>query len=198
MIIESGQGNGDKAGVTSDNRLKTDGITFNRAEQAVEDGDGYNINTGTINLTSANKSAVLYVKNTGDDPLIIANIIYLIGNSTGGSGDVIVTVLRNPTAGTIVSGATDVEMAGVNRNFGSSKTLSALMYKGAEGNTLTDGDKILETILDQTPQRVPLSGVGPLDLPKGSSIGFDFTPATSNTSVNIQVALDVFCDTRAS
>lgn len=195
-IIQDGAGKGYSAKVDSSQRLHVDSVTFGRSEIEVELGNGYNINTGVLNLTTAGKSAVLYFKNNEVDPIVITNLFYLIGNSTGGSGDVLITVLRNPTTGTIVSDATNAEMAGVNRNFGSSQTLSANIYKGGEGKTFTNGDKIIETILNQSPRREILS-VGDIVLPQGTSIGFDITPATGNTSLDVEFAMSVFLDTLA-
>lgn len=185
--IEDGTGQGYLAEVDSLNRLRTFSITEPDVDAASEEGNSYNFNTGIINLTSANKSAVFYIKNNGDDSLVIPTLFYLIGNSTGGSGDVIVTVLRNPTAGTIISNATAMEMNGVNRNFGSSKSLTVDSYKGQEGTTFTDGDKVIESILNQTPTRAAIS-VGAIVLPKGTSIGIDITPAAGNTSVDVEFA----------
>lgn len=195
-ILQDGSGKGYSAKVDSSQRLHVDSVTFGRSEIEVELGNGYNINTGVLNLTTAGKSAVLYFKNNEVDPIVITNLFYLIGNSTGGSGDVLITVLRNPTTGTIVSDATNAEMAGVNRNFGSSQTLSASIYKGGEGKTFTNGDKVIETILNQSPRREILS-VGDIVLPQGTSIGFDITPATGNTSLDVEFAMSVFLDTLA-
>ena len=47
-------------------------------------------------------------------------------------------MLRNPTAGTIVSGASAVAM-NANRNFGSANTATAAIYSGKVGGTLTGG-----------------------------------------------------------
>lgn len=177
--------------IDSKNRAATFSVTQGEESNAAIEGNSYNINTGIINLTSASKSATVYVKNTGDNDLVIPSIFYLIGNSTGGSGDMLWTVLRNPSTGTIVSGATAVEMPGVNRNFGSNKTLSADIYVGAEANTFTNGDKVIESIINQSATRAAL-GVGSIIIPKGSSIGVDVTPATGNTSVNIEVAFSIY------
>jgi len=150
----------------------------------------YNVNTGVVNLTSANKSAILYFKNTGINPIEIESLFYLIGNSTGGTGDMLISVLRNPTAGTIVSTASDVEM-NQNRNFASSNQLTANAYKGAEGNTFTDGDKVIESIFNQSPSRAAIS-VGIIRLEKGNSIGIDITPGTSNTSLDVEFAISLY------
>ena len=94
VFIKDGEGSGIKAGVTTDKRLKTDSITLNTADYNSVLGQAFNINTGKFTLSSSNKSAVMYVKYNGLKSLIITGLFYLIGNSTGGSGDTLVTVLR--------------------------------------------------------------------------------------------------------
>jgi hypothetical protein len=38
----------------------------------MERGNAYNFNTGSVTLTSANKSALMYMKNTGTKDIIIS------------------------------------------------------------------------------------------------------------------------------
>lgn len=197
MQVQDGSGGGYRARVDKRKRLHVDSVVFNRSELEVEEGNGYNINTGVINLTSANKSAVLYFKNNEDDPIVITALFYLFGDSNVSAGEILIDVIRNPTAGTIVSGAVDAEMAGINRNFGSSKTLTGDIYKGAEGNTITDGDKIIESLFSDSPGRYTVS-VGDIVLPKGSSIGINITPPSGNTSMNVEFAIACFLDTFAA
>ena len=189
--IQDGTGTNYKLKVDEKNRIRTFSVTEDESANASIEGDSYNANTGVITLTTSNKSAVFYIKNNGDDDLIIDTLFYLIGNSTGGTGDVLITVLRNPTTGTIIDNAVDMEMAGVNRNFGSSKTLTADFYKGDEGNTFTNGVKVIESIFNQSPTRSALS-VGALVIPKGSSIGVDITPATGNTNLDVEFAASIY------
>ena len=191
--IKSGA-TGEIAKVDIHKRLHVDAITFGRSEQEVELGNGYNINTGVFNLTTANKSAGLYFKNTENDDIVITVMFYVLGNSNA-NGDTIVDILRNPTTGTIIDNAVPCEMAGVNRNFGSSFELksTSLMYKGAEGDTFTNGDKIISSIV-QSGKRHAIA-VGDIVLPKGSSIGFDITPPTGNTLMPVQMAFSMFVDT---
>tara|TARA_B110000285_G_C14761939_1_gene439943 strand:+ start:24 stop:611 length:588 start_codon:yes stop_codon:yes gene_type:complete len=189
--ITDGGGKGYSAEVDSENRLRVFSIAEPEVFNASSLGNSYNFNTGVINLTSASKSAVFYIKNNGDSDLIITQLFYLIGNSTAGTGDVLVTVLRNPTTGTIISNAVAMEMDGVNRNFGSSKNLTTDSYKGAEASTFTNGDKIIESIIDQSPTRVSVE-VGGLVIPRGTSIGIDITPATSNSSLDVEFAASVY------
>jgi hypothetical protein len=189
--ITDGGGKGYSAEVDSENRLRVFSISEQEVYNASSLGNSYNFNTGVINLTSDSKSAVLYIKNNGDPDLILTQLSYSMGNSTGGTGDVLVTVLRNPTTGTIISNAVAMEMDGVNRNFGSSKSLTTDSYKGAEASTFTNGDKIIESIIDQSPTRVTVE-VGGLVIPRGTSIGIDITPATSNSSLDVEFAASVY------
>lgn len=193
-IIEDGRGSGSRAKVDIKGNLHTDSTTFSRGERASYEGEAFNVNTGTITLTSASKSAVFYMKNNQEYPMVIDTVFYLIGNSTGGVGDMLISIIRNPTTGTIVSGAVNCEMHGVNRNFGSSNTVeTSLIYKGAEANTLTNGVKFIESIFNQSPTRAAIA-VGAIIIPKGSSIAVEITPATGNTSLNIQVGLSMFLE----
>jgi len=183
---------GNIAKVDTRNRLHTDALIKTSSENENIVGNAYNINSGTINLTTATVSAILYLKNNEDRDLIIKRIFYIIGASTGGAGDIDITALRNPTAGTIVSGATDVDINS-NRNNGSSKTITVDAFKGAEGNTFTDGTSQLGTL--QSDALINTVEPGTIVLPKGSSIGFNITPQTGNTSMDVQIALEVNLDT---
>lgn len=189
--IEDGTGAGYLAAVDSLNRLRTFAVSEPDVDAASDRGESYNFNTGIINLTSANKSAVFYLKNNGSLPIVVPTLFYLFGNSNVSGVDVLVTVLRNPTAGTIISGATDMEMPGVNRNFGSSQGLTTDAYKGAEGLTFTNGEKVVESIFNQSPTRAAIS-VGAIVLPKGTSLGIEITPGTGNTSVDVEFAAAVY------
>ena len=192
--IIDGTGTGNRAKVDEHKRLHVDAITFGRSEQEVELGNGYSVNTGTFSLTSDTKSACLYMKNNEDFDMVLTIMVYIFGNSNA-NGDCTVDVIKNPTTGTIIDGAVNAEMAGVNRNFSSSLSLkdSTLIYKGAEGNTFTNGTKLISSIV-QTPSRTPII-IGDIVLPKGSSIGFDVTPPTGNTAMDTQLALGFFVDT---
>ena len=185
--IVDGTGSGNRAKVDSNKRLQTFSISEGLAIDAAKNGQNYNINTGSVTLTTANESAVLYLKNNEDKNFIIEEVIVILGASTGGTGDLTISIVRNPTTGTIISGATDAEIVG-NRNFGSSRELTADIYKGAEGNTLTNGDLFSDTT------RSAASAVVRFDadviiLPKGTTIGVNITPQSSNSSMSVKVAV---------
>jgi hypothetical protein len=189
VSIKSGR-TGEVASVDGNGRLLTESVTLPVGFYETEVGAAFNINTDIITLTTANKSACIYVKNNEAEDLVIENLIYILGNSTGGTGDVRIDVLRNPSAGTIVSTATPVPII-QNRNFGSAKTLNVDAYKGTEGATFTDGDLAITTILGGAAQRIGLD-IGDIVLPNGSSIGIEITPQTSNTSMDIMLAFSCY------
>lgn len=188
-MIKDGAGKGYLAKVNANQRLYTQAITVSEDEQANKKGNSYNLNTGIIDLTNATETPLMYVKNNGDQDLHITLIVFHAYTSTGGSGTDGVpklVVVRNPTTGTIISSTpTDIDINS-NRNFGSAKTLTVDAYKGATGDTMTDGTDHLIVGLG-TSGRVPV----PIDevLPKGSSIGIKYTPQGSNTSQKVYAAI---------
>lgn len=191
-VIIDGTGTGKQAKVNLNNRLLIQGIIEEETQHAAETGDKYNINTGDITLTSCCESSVLYVKNNEDADLIVTTIILNLGASTCGSGDWKVGVYRNPTAGTVVSDASNVAMNS-NQNFGSSNTLTVDAYKGAEGKTLTDGCLSIESRVSGG--RLVLA-LGAIVIPKTKSIGVKITPQSSNTSATINAALACYLRTQ--
>ena len=97
-----------------------------------------------------------------------------------------IKIVRNPTAGTLIDGATAVDM-NQNRNFGSNNTLAdSLAYKGAEGNTVTDGDDIIQFY---TGAGSRLFASINLVLTKGSSIAVTIDTNTSSGTTNVYAAL---------
>ena len=191
--IIDGAGTGYVARVDEENRLRTLSTSETISESAARDGDSYNVNTGTINLTSANESGLLYIKNNGDKDVIILQVGYLVGNSTGGTGDLNAKVIFNPTGGTVISGAADVDVL-INKNAGSSKTISVECYKGAEGNTITGGSDAYLSLLPGAGRSYVIN-TGSIHLPKGASLGIAVTPQASNTSTDIQIFLAIIEDT---
>jgi len=186
-VIKDGAGSGNKARVSATNRLSVNSITESEEFAANELGDAYNINTGTITLTNDTDTPVLYIKNNEDKDLIIQAIILGAKTSTGGSStDMIeITVVRNPTGGTIISGASDVAINS-NRNYGSQNSLDTLAYKGATGNTLTGGeDHILAFANDTNRTFLGINEV----LPKGATFGVRLKPQSGNTSTVVYVAV---------
>ena len=187
-VIKDGY-TGDTAKVDSKNRLHTFATIESGGTEAAIEGDLYNVNTETIVLTSANASALVYMKNVDTVPWIYNRVFYNAGPSTGGTGDFLAEVIRNPTTGTLISAGT--AFTPTNLNFGSSKELLATTLKGAEGSTVTDGIVAVSTIIPAAGTRV-LIGFDSIILEPGSSIAVRITPQASNTSMNIQCGFNLY------
>lgn len=168
-------------------RLHTRAVQVEEETEANIEGDAYNINTGKITLTDAADTPVLYFKNNEERAVHVTAIAVGFGTSTGGSAteQVEVTVIRNPTAGTIIDNATDADINS-NRNYGSSNSLTSLAYKGATGNTMTDGTDHLYIFQNDFGR---LFATIDEVLPKGTTLGIKLKPPTGNTSMPCYAAL---------
>ena len=195
IFILDGEGNARSAGVDSRFRVKAAALVETESNYATTRELKFNINTGDIELAAA-KTTVLYFKNNELNNVIVDLLVYNLGNSTGGSGDVLIDVIRNPTAGDIITNANDCPIGtGIeaNLNYYSNRVLECLAYKGASGETpVTDG---LEQILTRSPNlsgRLPISPGGGLLLGRGNSLAVNYTPPSGNTSQFCQFALNVY------
>ena len=187
--IEDGAGTGNRARV-SDNRLHVDSVTRTELHSHIDEGKTWNVSTGEITLTSASESAMFYMKNTGIKDFFVDLYVVISGASTGGSGKMPVKIYRNPTAGTIVTTATDVTSANINNmNFGSANAPDAIIYSGVEGDTLTGESGILRS--QTTADNRLLLGIL-TSIPTGSSVGISVTPPVGNTSMVCEVVLEMY------
>lgn len=177
--IIDGRGSGKRAGIDVNNRLLTQTINETIFQYAAEEGDAYFIGTPLINLTNSAASAVIIITNNEEEALILGNFFLTAESTTGGSPNMFrVTWYKNPTS---ISGGTTT--AGLNQNFGSSKSLDATIQYGAQGSAVTGG-----TVAAQL--SFPIGQLNDIPanlvLPKGSSFAITIAPPTGNTSMNVQ------------
>jgi hypothetical protein len=92
-----------------------------------------------------------------------------------------ITILKNPSA---VSFSTDVDM-NANRNFGSSNTLSSLVYKGNEAATITGGEEV--GVFLQNPGTRGYYTLG-FEVPKGASFAVKMDTQTSAGTTEVYLA----------
>ena len=187
-FIQDGTGTGYRAEVDAKNRLATIAATSTSGTNAALDGDLFNINTETLTLTTANASTLLYLKNTDTVPWVIDRVFYNAAVSTGGTSDFLAELIANPTAGTIISDA--ITTTPHNLNFSSTKTLTGDVFKGSEGKTVTNGTVRVSTIIPASGTRV-LIGFDSIVMDAGSSMAVKITPQTGNTSMDIQVGVNL-------
>ena len=181
--IKDGTGNGYAAEVSSDNKLRVRAIIESSIDHASERGEAFNINTGEIVITA--DSAILFFKNLEDAPMFIDAVA--VGITNGNESDIQkITVLRNPTTGTIISNAVAADIV-VNRNFGSSKLPdNSLTYKGVSGDTFTNGDNA--ALFFQQDNNRLYADVS-FYLPKNSSIGIKIDVNLSVGAIGVYGAL---------
>jgi hypothetical protein len=192
--ILDGTGDGFEAKVDKDFRLHTQAVSRTELTQSILKGDGYNLSTGVVTLTSTTESALGYVKNEGDEPLVFSEILVIINPSSGGTGNGIIRIKRNPTAGTIITNA-DTNVTAANRNFASSKTIDGIIYKGGEGLTITDGSDFAISTRDAAFSGVLAFDAAPIVLEKGSTLAVTFQPASGNVSQSVVLAGTGFVET---
>ena len=178
-IIQDGTGTGDRLRITPFNRMLSQAVIITEEDDAISRGDGYQIASGPVTFTGANASAVLYTKNDDDRDFVLDRAVLILGTAVGATAtaDWTVQVLRNPTAGTIITN--ELEAGVSNSNHGSANIPSGLNYKGVESDTFTDGTGAAQPI-KQSIDRIIL----PLGrrLPKGTTIGFRVTPPAGTTA----------------
>lgn len=162
---------------------------------ASEQGGAVNINTGYIPLASptliGTENAILYFVNNEQRDFVVEAVA--LGNDGGAvanaattfTGRPYIELVRNPTGGTIVSGAVDVDY-NENRDFGSSRVLAATVYKGAAGNTLTGGDVI--ALLQASSIGRDFFTIN-FVVPQGSALGLRWYGAITAGTANIYAAL---------
>jgi len=186
--IKDGTGSGYIAKVDNRNRLHTRAVSTDEAFFSLEDGRAFNINTGVIDLSNAVDTPCIYLKNDETQTLVITSVAIGVAASTGGSATIPVeaTFIRNPTTGTIITSTpTDVDINS-NRNFGSSGTLTADVYKGATGDTMTDGENHIFVYLSHSARAFITIHEA---VPKGKTFGVKIKAPASNTSLKVYVAL---------
>lgn len=136
--IQDGTGTSRKAAVNSVNRLLTDSITEERAVfNSIESGNTFVIVTDFLSFTgvTSQEDGVLYIKNESDKKMLVHHIKLWCGTASSFTK---ITTYRNPTTGTLISGANAADVQNI--NFGSSNEYEGLAYQGDGTNlTITDG-----------------------------------------------------------
>lgn len=180
--------------IGTEGRLRTQAQTIPVGSDETEHGNGYNVNTGTIVLTSGDESVLLYILNNGENPIVVDLMIFLLGVSNITGVDSFLRIYRNPSAGTLISAGTPLSDAALNRNYGSANNLDATILVGAEASTITASDGVNVQAIVVAPARVILN-VGSIVIPRSAAIALSVEPPTGNTAQNVQCALQVFTDT---
>ena len=176
--ITDGTGKGNSAGVDATGRLLTRTITESIFQNAAEEGEAFFIGTPLITATTANESALIYIKNNENSPLILGSFFLTAENSNATVQMFRVNWYKNPTS--ITGGTSTVAL---NQNFGSSETLDVDIEYGAEASGIVGGT--LSATLS-----FPIGQFNQFDanlvLEKGSSVVISVVPPSGNTGMPVQ------------
>jgi hypothetical protein len=187
-MIEDGKGTGNKAQVNGKFRLVTESVTFDREDDAISSGVGYQLTSGPINYTSGGSpTCVFYFKNLEEQDVVLDRVVLMIGSATGAGAndDWSHRIIRNPTGGTIVDNAIPAGIS--NSNHGAAGILNGgeQIYKGVEGDTVTGGTGVPLPVQKEN-NRI-LFPIG-RRIPKNSSFAIEITPpAGTTTAVSVTV-----------
>ena len=183
--IQDGTGSSRKVKVSNSNKLFTESITRSEREEEALLGEAYIVGTGFVRLTSDSQSSVLYFKNNEDFDLVLSRFIIGVRNSTGGGENHIRgVIIKNPTS---MSSGSGTNLTINNVNFGSSNTIDSDSEIGQEGATLNGGTTYFSTV---APVEQLTSEEASTIIPKGSSIGVNIIPPSSNTALDVSVGLN--------
>jgi len=182
-VIKSGS-SGNTAEVNDRNELKVDATAETRATVEALEGGAFIISTPVLALTSANKSSLLWISNTDTLQWVISQLVFSLTASTGGTGAAFVEILKNPTAGTLVSAG--VVTSAQNLDFGSPTVLTSDIRTGLEGQTLTDGTELTQIVIPVVPSRTLQTGQA-IVLSPGTQMGLSVTPPTGNTAMTAHI-----------
>jgi hypothetical protein len=188
-ILEDGTGTGNTQKVSANNRAYTYSLANTAQEAAVDKQEAYHAQSGILTLTAATESGLFYFKNTSDIDFRIRDIVGGFGLSTGGAtGDVaLIRLVRNPTAGTLISDATEATVR-CNRHFGSANKIqdTSLVYEGDEAKTITDG---VTHFYKYIPEGSSFTQLVDEVIPRGKALAIMVTPPASNTSMTSYVGI---------
>lgn len=187
MQIESGVGNGYKASVDTTNRIATRSIVEGGEIEAAVNGDQYYVTSGSVTLTNAAESAVIWYQNEEEFSLLLDEIIFGAAVSTGGTTNVCaLSVTINPTG--LTSGSS-TEVIDLNANIGSSKTLITTSSEiGAQGASVSGGT---QGPIYYYPDKLTSVFEANAIIPRGTGIAISVTPPASNTSLAVNVSFRV-------
>lgn len=191
MIID-GKGSGKRAQVNSLNRIVTETVTFDREDDAISQGVGYQLTSGQVNYTSGGTPAgVFYMKNVEDVDVVLDRVVFMVGTPTGATGDWFHRIIRNPTGGTLITNAVPAGVS--NSNHGSANVLNGgdFIYKGTESDTITGGTGVPLPV--QTQSNRILFPIG-RRIPKNSSFAVEVTPPPGITAALSVTVCHVFVD----
>jgi hypothetical protein len=191
-MIEDGLGTGKRAQVNAKNRMVVEAVTFDREDDAISSGVGYQLTSGQVTYTSGGTPAgVFYMENKEDVDVVLDRVVFMVGTPSGATGDWFHRIIRNPTGGTLITNAVPGGIS--NSNHGSANILNGgeFIYKGTESDTVTGGTGVPLPV--QPASNRILFPIG-RRIPKNQSFAIEVTPPPGITSALSVTVCHVFVD----
>ena len=176
LQIESGEGNSDSAGVTSDFRLKTSAVTLT-AEHETNHHSQQSYSYGVSVTPSGAAQCFLYIKNNRDDDMIVSEFML-----SAASDETI--ILKLADEGTPLNGTTGTP---VNRNAGSGNTADVTALYGVNITGLSGGGAVMSVFLKGGESGLRVAPLSTFIIPKNKTI----TAYASSGSIPVVVGMGI-------
>lgn len=168
MKLDDGKGSGRQAGVNGRNELDVFAVIESELESANDRGLAYNLNSGEITGIASGDATLIYFKNGEEATFVVDAIAVGLRGFTSLTDLAVLTVIKNPTAGDIITDETPISINS-NSNFGSSNVINngTSLFKGKNAGTITGGS---DHAIIYAANNSRVFAVLNTELPKGSSI----------------------------
>lgn len=171
LQIVSGDQNPYSLVIDENGRARTSSLSFPGLVRATDLGKAFYIASTHLAITNtASMNGILYVKNTSSITLRIHSI-----RTCNSASYCHWAMIKNPTAGTLISGASAALTE--NLRFDSGQTFQGVAYKGVSGATVTDGSQVSQWI-NSTGESIE-AFMGGIRLATNNSIAFTAKPSAS-------------------
>jgi len=170
----SSSGNINELEIGSTGRASVDAVAISQRLHSAHHGDAYWIHSHYVSLTTTGSfSGIMYLKNTHSENNVHLSTVRTCCSEIGAFKW---QAIKNPTAGTLITGGTSVTP--VNSNFTSNRDMTATAIKGADGLDITDGE-MMGTWTDGGPGHSVSEIDGTIILGPGDSIAIECQPSVA-------------------
>ena len=181
MKIQDDTGTGKGLKINANNEMVAFAVIESELESATDKGLAYNLNSGEVASIASGDATLIYFKNNEEEVYVIDAVAVGVRGFTGLSDMAVLTVIKNPAAGDLITDATAADMKS-NTNFGSSNELepTSFLYKGKNSGTITGGTD--HAIIYAGNNSRVFATLG-MDIPRGGSVAVKIvSDATAGTA----------------
>jgi len=188
MFIQGINGSGgqvNQAKVNTEGQLSTRSIVATETEHSIFEGDGFQAYSGVINLTSATRQSVFYIKNNDVNDIMLTSATIGTSVSTGGSDNILLVENIGNVVSTDAIVTAGADVVAYNANGGSAREFSGDVKKGPQAAAV-NGLPITGVLADFTGGKTfDLTSI----VPKGGSASLEVVAPAGTTSMDITIDL---------